>query len=136
MPAQSSKKPLIEKLGIKANLAIFILNPPEDYVKALGQLPHRVRLATTLKGPLDFIHFFVKKKSELEKMFPLLTQELQPNGVLWVSWPKASANVETDLDENLVRNAGLENGLVDVKVVSVDEVWSGLKFVYRVKDRL
>ena len=71
MPAQSSKKPLIEKLGIKPNLTIFILNPPEDYVKALGQLPHRVRLATTLKGPLDFIHFFVKKKSELEKMFPL-----------------------------------------------------------------
>ena len=78
MPAQSSKKRLIEKLGIKPNLTIFILNPPEDYVKALGQLPHRVRLATTLKGPLDFIHFFVKKKSELEKMFPLLTQELQP----------------------------------------------------------
>ena len=136
MPVQSSKKPLIDKLGIKAGVTIFVRNPPEDYVKVLGLLPPHVRLSKTLKGQLDFIHFFVKKKGELEKMFPLLKQKLKPNSVFWVSWPKASSNVEIDLNENVVRKVGLKNGLVDVKVVSVNEVWSGLKFVSRVKDRL
>jgi hypothetical protein len=94
-----------------------------------------VFLSETLKGPLDFIQFFTKKKEELEKEFPILNQELSRNGMLWVSWPKVSSGVKTDLNETVVREIGLENGLVDVKVVAVDKTWSGLKFVCRLRNK-
>ena len=84
---------------------------------------------------LDFAMIFVTKQADLKKQFPKVAKQLAPAGMLWVSWPKKSSGVTSDLDENLVRNIGLEAGLVDVKVCAVDEVWSGLKFVIRVKDR-
>jgi len=129
-----SKKFLIQKLGIREGFKIIILNPPEDYNKTLGKLPKDVFVARTLKGPLDFIHFFTTKRSELESKFPILKQELSQDGMLWVSWPKGSSKVGTDLNENVVREIGLKNGIVDVKVIAVDEIWSGLKFVRRLKD--
>jgi len=92
-------------------------------------------VSKTLKSPLDFIHFFTKLRGELENKFPILKQELSQDGILWISWPKGSSKVETDLNENVVREIGLKNGLVDVKVTNVDQIWSGLKFVYRLKDR-
>ena len=88
-----------------------------------------------LEGPLDFIHFFTRKREDLEEGFPRLKRELSQKGMLWVSWPKGSSRVETDLDENVVREVGLKNGLVDVKICAVDETWSGMKFVYRLRDR-
>ena len=78
---------------------------------------------------------FTKSKSELTKEFKRISKQLSPAGMLWVSWPKKSSGVSTDLDENIVRQIGLAAGLVDVKVCAVTEVWSGLKFVRRVKDR-
>jgi hypothetical protein len=131
----SSKRSLIEKLGIKDGFKIIFLNTPEDYDKTLGKLPKGVFVSETLKGPLDFIQFFTKKKEELEKEFPILNQELSRNGMLWVSWPKVSSGVKTDLNETVVREIGLENGLVDVKVVAVDKTWSGLKFVCRLRNK-
>ncbi len=135
MPAGYSKKSLIEKLGIKDGFAIAILGAPENYAATLGMLPSGVKQSRTLAGPLDFVQFFCSKRSALEDDFPALKQALSPCGMLWVSWPKASSGVPTDLGENVVREIGLANGLVDVKVCAVDEVWSGLKFVYRIKDR-
>jgi len=135
MSAGCSKKSLIEKLGIREGFKIIIINPPEDYNSTLGKLPKGVFVTKTLKGPLDFIHFFTKERDELESEFPILKHQLSPNGVLWISWPKASSRVETDLDENMVREIGLKNGLVDIKICAVDKIWSGLKFVYRLKDR-
>jgi hypothetical protein len=79
--------------------------------------------------------FFAKSGSELKKEFPRIAKALAPAGMLWVSWPKKSSGVATDLDENIIREIGLAAGLVDVKVCAVTEVWSGLKFVRRVKDR-
>jgi hypothetical protein len=87
------------------------------------------------KAPLDFAMFFTKSKAELAKEFTRISKLLAPAGMLWVSWPKKSSGVATDLDENKVRQIGLDAGLVDVKVCAVTEVWSGLKFVRRVKDR-
>jgi len=84
----------------------------------------------------DFIQVFVRGKQELESIFPLAARMLTPNGSLWVSWPKGKSKIPTDLNENIVREVGLSLGLVDVKVVAVDEDWSGLKFVYRLKDRV
>jgi hypothetical protein len=87
------------------------------------------------KTPLDFAMVFTKSKSALTKEFKRISKLLAPAGMFWVSWPKKSSGVATDLDENIVREIGLAAGLVDVKVCAVTEVWSGLKFVRRLKDR-
>ncbi len=123
-----SGKSLIEKLGIKPKDSIKIVNAPQEYEKVIGEVG---------KGPAPytFIQIFTKQKKELEKKFHLLRDQLIQNGMLWVSWPKGSSKVQTDLNENIVREIGLLNGMVDVKVAAIDEVWSGLKFVFRVKDR-
>ena len=84
---------------------------------------------------MDFIHLFVKDRKTLEKEFLKNKKLLKKDGMLWISWPKKSAKVATDLDENTIRNFGLKNGLVDVKVCAVNETWSGLKFMFRLKDR-
>jgi hypothetical protein len=135
MTAGYSKKSLVEKLGIKAGFKISILDPPKNYNSTLGKLPENVAVMKELKGPLDFIHFFTEERKELGSKFPILKQELSRDGMVWISWPKISSKVATDLNENIVREIGLKNGLVDVKTCAVDEIWSGLKFVYRVKDR-
>jgi hypothetical protein len=87
------------------------------------------------KTPLDFAMLFTTSKPALAKEFQRITKRLAPSGMLWVSWPKKSSGVTTDLDENVIREIGLAAGLVDVKVCAVTDVWSGLKFVRRVKDR-
>ena len=87
-----SKRSLVQKLGLKEDTRIIIINPPEDYDKTLGELPHRVLVADTLAGPLDFIHFFTKDKTELAREFPRLKQGLAQAGVLWISWPKRACS--------------------------------------------
>ena len=130
-----SGTPLIKKLGIKPGMSVCILNAPESYDVTLGALPDAVQRHTALKGELDFIHFFTKSKAEFEKHYPKLKLHLAKEGMLWVSWPKRDSKVATDMTEDVVRNFALANGLVDVKVAAIDEVWSGLKLVYRLKDR-
>lgn len=87
------------------------------------------------RGTLDFALMFVANRRALEKTFPRLMDRLETNGMLWVAWPKKAAKVETDLTETVVREYGLAEGLVDIKICAVDETWSGLKFVRRMKDR-
>ena len=84
---------------------------------------------------MDFIQFFTKQRSELNHVFPALKERVSETGMLWISWPKAASKIATDVDENAVREIGLKNQMVDIKVCAVDDVWSGLKFVYRLKDR-
>ena len=135
MSAGYSGKPLVEKLGIKEGQRIAILNSPKGYASVLGSLPRMVRQYTRLSAEFDFIQFFGTDHDELEKRFPALKKSVAPSGMLWVSWPKGSSNITSTLSENIVRRIGLNNGLVDVKVCAVDDVWSGLKFVFRIKDR-
>jgi hypothetical protein len=130
-----SSTPLIKKLGIKAGTALYILNPPSDYFNLISPLPQEVRVQKKLSGDLDFIHLFVRDQKSLLKEFVKSKNHLNKNGMLWVSWPKKASKVSTDLNESAIRDFGLANGLVDVKVCAVDEVWSGLKFVFRVADR-
>lgn len=130
-----SKRSLADKLGIKAGMRVAILNAPDGYDQTLGVLPGSVQLLDTLAPNLDYIQVFVKARAVLEAAFPDLKASLVPAGMLWVSWLKKSAKIPTDLDENIIREIGLARGLVDVKVAAVDERWSGLKFVYRLKDR-
>jgi hypothetical protein len=135
MSAGYSGTPLVKKLGIKPGFKIAILNPPANYSQLIGELPGSIVVVDDLSGPLDFIHFFTRQSAELADQFPALKQVLASNGMLWISWPKKSAKAATDLTENVVRDIGLRNRLVDVKVAAIDESWSGLKFVYRVEDR-
>jgi len=121
-----SGKPLLEKLGLKAGMKANLISP-------VYRAPAGVEKST--EGPLDFIHLFTKDREELERDFPVLAKTLAPSGMLWVSWPKGASKIKTDVNETVVRKIGLEAGLVDVKVCAVDEVWSGLKFVIRLKNR-
>lgn len=130
-----SKKSLTAKLGLKPGFKARIINPPENYAETLGELPAGVSLLPTLEAPLDFIQFFSRDRAALEAEFAALKQALSPTGMLWISWPKKASKIKTDLDENIIREIGLAHGLVDVKVCAVDDVWSGLKFIYRLKDR-
>jgi hypothetical protein len=125
-----SGTPLLKKLGIKDGANSAILNAPPGYVKSLG-----VRAASELKSDLDFIQFFTKSRAELEKQLPRLRKAIKPDGMIWISWPKKSSRVETDLTEDIIRDTALALKLVDVKVCAVDETWSGLKLVIPLKDR-
>lgn len=126
-----SKRSLLDKLGVKPGMRIAFVGAPESY--APGVLPAGVDV--TLDPPLDLIQVFVRDLAALDADFDRLAALLKPNGMLWVSWYKKAAGVPTDLDENIIREYGLAHGLVDVKVIAVDAQWSGLKFVYRRKDR-
>ena len=128
-----SGTPLVDKLGIKPGARLQFVSEPQDFAGLLGDLPDGSR--TALRGALDFAMLFVKSQSDLRKRFARLRDRLEPNGMLWVAWPKKTSGVETDLTEGVVRDFGLESGLVDVKVCAVDDTWSGLKFVRRRKDR-
>lgn len=130
-----SARTLVQKLGIKPGYTITFINQPEDYYKILIPLPERVLIALLEEGPFDFIQCFSTDHAELEALFSVLKKKLKPAGMLWISWPKGGSVLKTDLNENSIRAIGLKNGLVDVKVIAVDETWSGLKFVYRLKDR-
>jgi len=134
-----SGTPLVKKLGIKPGSNIAFLNAPTGYANELD-LPAGVtinsRSGNSRSGKLlDFAQLFVKTEKELRTEFSKYAQRLNASGMLWVSWPKKSSGVSSDLSENVVREIGLAAGLVDVKICAVSEVWSGLKFVYRLKDR-
>lgn len=135
MGAGYSKRSLVEKLGIKSGWHVALIGAPLDYKSTLGHLPEGVELIAQIAGPIEFIQVFVTEQHDLQAMFDQLKAGILPAGMLWVSWPKRSSGVATDLDENIIREIGLEHGLVDVKVCAVDDTWSGLKFVYRLKDR-
>ena len=130
-----SGTPLIKKLGIKEGFRVAIVDGPQNFAKELGPLPTG---ATALGRPtrsMDFVLVFTKSAAALKRDFARLAKCLAPTGMLWISWPKKSSGVDTDLSENIVREIGLDAGLVDVKVCAVNDVWSGLKFVYRLSDR-
>jgi len=134
MPGYSGT-PLPKKLGIKDQSCVLLLDAPADVMAELNSALAGCRMAREGKEGLDFSMIFVKNAADLKKKFSQVSRRLAPSGMLWVSWPKKSSGVATDLDENKVRAIGLEAGLVDVKVCAVTDVWSGLKFVIRVKDR-
>lgn len=130
-----SGTPLVKKLGIKPGQRIALLSSPPAYRKTLGALPDQVSCAEQLGARLDFIQLFATTQADLKRRFKEAKGCLATDGSLWISWPKKASGVATDLNENLIREIGLGLGLVDVKVCAVDETWSGLKFVYRLKDR-
>lgn len=123
-----SQKPLPQKLGIKPGMRIQIAHAPAGYAKLLGALPKRVRLVTR-GNDIDLIQYFCRQRQALASVLPGLKSRMTPSGAIWISWPKRSSGSITDLDENVVRHLALQQRLVDVKVVAINETWSGLKLV-------
>jgi hypothetical protein len=134
MPGYSGT-PLPKKLGIKPHFQVALLELPAEVRRELKEALAECRIARGRQGPLDFAMLFVIHRAKLEAEFSRLAGRLAPAGMLWVSWPKKTSGMTSDLTENVVRDVGLKAGLVDVKVCAVTEVWSGLKFVIRRKDR-
>ena len=130
-----SGTPLAKKLGIKPGFKIRLINPPDYYYDLFSDLPSDIKELKDEKTKKDFIHYFAKNTAQLYKDIKQLRQEIEENGMIWISWYKKSAKIETDLTENIIRDIALSNELVDVKVCAIDEIWSGLKLVIRLKDR-
>lgn len=133
-----SGTPLPKKLGIKEQSRIAFVNAPKDFQSYLDPLPPTaevVKRPSNSPKPLDLIVLFVTSERGLTKDFAKLTEKLATNGMIWIAWPKKSSGVATDLSFERVQRIGLDAGLVDVKICAIDETWSGLKFVIRLKDR-
>jgi len=134
MPGYSGA-PLPKKLGIKDGFQYALIDAPPDVIAVLKPSLQKCNAANDAKIPLNYVMLFTKSTAALKKEFGKTAKNLSSAGMLWVSWPKRASGVETDLNENIVRDIGLAAGLVDVKVCAVTDVWSGLKFVRRLIDR-
>jgi hypothetical protein len=126
-----SGTPLAQKLGIKDGSEIFLVAAPDGYLKLLEPLPETVKFVSRLSESTDIVHVFSSQRVELQKALIRFRSMLKPTGMVWVSWPKKSAKVPTDINEDTIREIALPLGFVDIKVCAVDDVWSGLKLVVR-----
>jgi hypothetical protein len=130
-----SGTPLPRKLGMRDGSRVLLSGAPPGFEETLGELPPSVELLAAGATELDVVVVFVLDLESLRAQFAPLAAALQPAGGLWVAWPKRSSGVATELTENVVREFGLNEGLVDNKVCAIDATWSGLRFVWRVRDR-
>jgi hypothetical protein len=130
-----SGTPLPKKLGIREGSRVALVSAPQGFETTLGALPPRAQLRPDVRGRLDVIVFFVTRRAELTRRFPVFVRALADDGGLWVAWPKQTSGVASDLKFEAVQTVGLHAGLVDNKVAAIDGTWSGLRFVYRVADR-
>ena len=131
MTVAYSSTPLFKKLGLKDGMNAKFINPPKDYLIAFKK---DVKIISS-EAPFDFIQLFSNKLEEYKSELPYLKKQLKKDGIIWISWYKKASGKKTELTEDIIRDFALETGLVDVKVCSVDEDWSGLKLVFRLKDR-
>jgi hypothetical protein len=130
-----SGTPLAKKLGIKPGTRLRAVNAPADYDALLAPLPEDVIVATVDAPDLDVVHLFTKSKSELTKLITRYQSKIKQTGAIWVSWPKKSSGIPSEITEDTVREVALPVGLVDIKVCAIDETWSGLKLVIRKENR-
>jgi hypothetical protein len=130
-----SSTPLTKKLGIRTGSRVLLVSEPKGFGRTLGPLPPEAELRRQPRAPLDVIVVFATELAELRRRFATLARALDPSGRLWVAWPRKAAKVETDLSFEIVQRIGLDEGLVDNKSASIDDVFQGLQFVYRLKDR-
>jgi hypothetical protein len=131
-----SGTPLPRKLGIKSGARLGLIGAPEGFDATLGELPDDVTVGRRLgRRPFDVVVAFFSRRAMLERRLPELAGALDPAGGLWIAWPKRASGVATDVTEDVVRRLGLAAGLVDNKVCAIDDVWSGLRLVYRLRDR-
>ena len=128
-----SGTPLIKKLGLKDGMSAVLIDVPQE-VPAIGSFAGFAALRRALEpGPrdCDYVHLFSRDRKRIVDAASFLSMRLRPDGILWISWPKKSSRVPTDITEDILREIMLPSGLVDIKVCAIDDVWSGLKFMWR-----
>ncbi|KAA9034627.1 DUF3052 family protein [Ginsengibacter hankyongi] len=130
-----SGTPLAKKLGIKEGFIMRLIYEPSNYFTLFTDMPQDVNFTNDKKILKNCIHYFTKELKDLDKEMSGLRNEILPDGMIWISWPKKSSKLKTNITENDIRNIALANGLVDIKVCAIDETWSGLKLVIPLKDR-
>ena len=130
-----SGTPLAKKLGIKAGYRIRVADPPLDYFDLLEELPENVTFIKDKNSVKDLVHYFTKDIGQLQTDIQSLRNEIFPDGSLWISWPKKTSGIASSVSEDGIREIALKNGLVDIKVCAVDNIWSGLKLVIPLKNR-
>ena len=136
MTAGYSATPLAKKLGLKEGFKVLLYKPPKDYFELFSDLPKNLDIVTNEPWEnIDFIHLFFTSFNTLKTIVKKYIGALKKDGLLWISWPKGQSTIKTDLKRDLIRKHVLNLGLVDIKVAAIDQDWSGLKFVYRTKDR-
>ena len=126
-----SGTPLARKLGLKAGSNVALIGAPKDYADLVAPAPEGMRVGGRVASATDIVHVFATRRPELERFLLGCRAKLKPNAVIWVSWPKKSAKVPTDITEDVIREIALPLGFVDIKVCAVTDVWSGLKLVLR-----
>lgn len=131
MPSGYSGTPLPKKLGFKDSTRLVVLGEPEDYAALLGPVPAGLERQSALTKTTNLVHLFVTRRRELVRHLETLRAKLNPEAAVWVSWPKKSSKVATEVTEDTIREAALPLGYVDIKVCAVSEVWSGLKLTVR-----
>jgi len=136
MAAGYSGTTLAKKLGIKDGFKIRLINQPEYYFELFTDMPDNIIITNDRKIKKNLIHYFATQSKKLEKEIISIKGEIQENGIIWISWYKKASKISTDITENFIRELALANGLVDIKVCAIDEIWSGLKLVIPVKDRI
>jgi hypothetical protein len=134
MPGYSGT-PLFKKLGIKSGTRILTIGAPSEYAKLITGRPKDSEIVSARARTADLAHIFTHKRSQLAQKLPVLKDRIAPDGMIWVSWPKKSSGVPTDITEDVVREVAFPLDLVDIKVCAVTEIWSGLKLVIRKEAR-
>jgi hypothetical protein len=130
-----SGTPLAKKLGIKPGTILRPVQAPENYLSLIDPLPENATVSQSASHEIDIVHLFVKQRSELAGLLQRYETKIKQNGAIWVSWPKKSSGIPSEITEDTVRDVALPMGLVDIKVCAVDDVWSGLKLVIRKENR-
>jgi hypothetical protein len=130
-----SGKPVVQKLGVKPGFRIFVDGAPSAYGEIVGALPAKATVKSALKPPVDMVHVFVEQAAGLAGKLRRYRAAIVPNGMIWVSWPKKSSGIATDLSDVVVRGTALPLGPVDTKICAIDDIWSGLKLVIPKKQR-
>jgi len=135
MAAGYSGTPLAKKLGIAENSRVFLSDAPKDYLKLVAPIPKGAQIVKAIDDRTDIVHLFTTERTHLGVTLRSSLAKMRPDAAIWVSWPKQSSKVPTDITEDTIRAVALPMGLVDIKVCAVDEVWSGLKLVVRKENR-
>jgi hypothetical protein len=135
MTAGYSGTPLAKKLGMATDARVVVVNEPEGFRSLLDPIPDGVVFRSALRGEADVVMLFVVERTELERRIATAEKAIFPDGAIWIAWPKKSSKVPTDMTEDVVRAVALPRGLVDNKVCAIDEVWSGLRIVWRKENR-
>jgi len=126
-----SGTPLAKKLGFKEGSRVRTTKAPDGYLRLVAPVPGNVTISASIRARIDIWHLFTTSAAELREQLPAIMKVIHPDGMIWVSWPKKSSRVSTDVTEDTIRTVALPLGLVDVKVCAVDDTWSGLKLVVR-----